>query len=99
MAIGVAPFVDVGKLWGGDVPFGVTTPLNTSVGLSLLASVPPKSQRMWRFDLMFPLNRDSGAKFKVRLFSRDFTSLWWKEPGDVSRNRERSIPTSVFNWP
>jgi hypothetical protein len=98
-SIGVAPFVDVGKLWGGDVPFGVTTPLNTSVGLSLLASVPPKSQRMWRFDLMFPLNRDSGAKFKVRLFSRDFTSLWWKEPGDVSRNRERSIPTSVFNWP
>jgi hypothetical protein len=98
-SIGIAPFMDVGKLWAGDVPFGVNSDLNASVGISLLASVPPRSQRMWRFDVMYPLNRDSGAKFKVRLFSRDFTSIFWKEPGDVNRNRERSIPTSVFNWP
>jgi hypothetical protein len=98
-SVGVAPFVDVGKLWEGDVPFGQTTGLNTSVGFSILASVPPRSQRMYRLDFMFPVNRDSGAKIRVRLISRDFTSLWWKEPGDVSRNRERSIPTSVFNWP
>jgi hypothetical protein len=98
-SIGVAPFMDVGKLWAGDVPFGVDSRLNASVGVSILASVPPRSQRMWRFDIMYPLNRDSGAKFKVRLFSRDYTSIFWKEPGDVNRNRERSIPTSVFNWP
>ena len=72
---------------------------NASVGISLLASVPPRSQRMWRFDIMYPLNRDTGAKLKVRLFSREFSSIFWKEPGDVNRNRERSIPTSVFNWP
>ena len=98
-SVGVAPFVDVGKLWAGDAPFGVTSDLNASVGFSILASVPPRSQRMWRLDIAYPLNRDSGAKFKVRLFGRDFTSIFWKEPGDVSRNRERSIPTSVFNWP
>jgi hypothetical protein len=98
-SIGFAPFMDVGKLWAGDVPFGVDSHLNASVGVSVLASVPPRSQRMWRFDIMYPLNRDSGAKFKVRLFSRDYTSIFWKEPGDVNRNRERSIPTSVFNWP
>ncbi|HXV15191.1 MAG TPA: hypothetical protein VD758_00335, partial [Gemmatimonadaceae bacterium] len=66
---------------------------------SILASVPPRSQRMWRFDIAYPLDRSSGAKLRVRLFSRDLTSMFWKEPGDVSRNRERSIPTSVFNWP
>jgi len=98
-SIGIAPFMDVAKLWAGDVPFGVNSDLNASIGISLLASVPPRSQRMWRFDVMYPLNRDSGAKLKVRLFSRDFTSIFWKEPGDVNRNRERSIPTSVFNWP
>ena len=98
-SVGIAPFVDVGKLWEGDAPFGENTNLNTSVGFSLLASVPPRSQRMWRLDIMYPLNRDSGAKLKIRLFSRDYTSLFWKEPGDVNRNRERSIPTSVFNWP
>lgn len=97
--VGVAPFVDVGKLWAGDVPFGVNSNLSPSIGISLLASVPPRSQRMWRLDVMYPLNRESGARLKVRLFSREFSSIFWKEPGDVSRNRERSIPTSVFNWP
>jgi hypothetical protein len=98
-SIGIAPFMDFGKLWAGDAPYGVDTRLNASVGVSILASVPPRSQRMWRFDIMYPLNRDSGAKFKVRLFSRDYTSIFWKEPGDVNRNRERSIPASVFSWP
>jgi hypothetical protein len=98
-SLGVAPFLDVGKLWAGDVPFGVDSRLNASVGVSILASVPPQSQRMWRFDIALPLNRDSGARLRVRLFSRDYTSIFWKEPGDVNRNRERSIPTSVFNWP
>ena len=97
--IGVAPFMDFAKLWAGDVPFGVDSHVNASVGISLLASVPPQSQRMWRLDIAYPLNRDNGAKVKVRLFSRDFTSVFWREPGDVRRNRERSIPTSVFNWP
>jgi hypothetical protein len=98
-SVGVAPFMDFAKLWAGDVPFGVNSPINASVGFSVLASVPPRSQKMWRFDIMYPLNRDTGAKFKVRLFTRDFTSIFWKEPGDVNRNRERSIPSSVFNWP
>lgn len=97
--VGVAPFMDFAKLWAGDAPFGTDSRLNTSVGISILASIPPRSQRMWRFDIAYPLNRDTGAKLKVRLFSRDFTSLFWKEPGDVNRNRERSVPTSVFNWP
>jgi hypothetical protein len=98
-SVGIAPFMDFGQLWAGDAPFGDNSGLNTSVGISLLASVPPRSQRMWRFDMAFPLNRSTGAKFKARLYSRDFTSIFWKEPSDVNRNRERSIPTSVFNWP
>jgi hypothetical protein len=98
-SIGVAPFMDFAKLWAGDAPFGVNSRVEPSVGISLLASVPQRSQRMWRFDIAYPLDRTNGAKLKVRLFSRDFTSVFWKEPGDVLRNRERSIPTSVFNWP
>jgi hypothetical protein len=98
-SIGVAPFADFGKVYAGDSPFGVTSGINTSIGISLLASVPPKSQRMWRLDLAFPLERGGGAKFKVSLIGRDFTSVFWREPSDVRRNRERSVPTSVFNWP
>lgn len=98
-ALGIAPFADFGKIYAGDAPFGVTSGINTSVGISLLASVPPKSQRMWRLDIAYPLNREHGARVKFSLISRNFTSVFWREPGDVRRNRERSVPTSIFNWP
>jgi sigma-B regulation protein RsbU (phosphoserine phosphatase) len=43
--------------------------------------------------------RQAKSLILLNEISRDLTSMFWKEPGDVSRNRERSIPTSVFNWP
>jgi hypothetical protein len=98
-SVGVAPFVNTGQLWAGDAPFGSTTGVKTSVGISLLASVPPRSQRLWRLDLAVPINPDYGAKWTIRLVSVNFTRVFWKEPGDVARNRERAVPTSIFNWP
>ena len=98
-SLGVAPFMDFARLWAGDVPFGVNTGISATAGISLLASVPTRSQRMWRVDLAYPLDRSSGARVVFRLLNRDFTSTFWREPRDVQRNRERSIPTSVFNWP
>ncbi len=98
-SVGVAPFVDAGKLWAGDVPFGVDSKLSVSVGVGLLAALPPRSQRPWRLDLAIPVNPEDGARWRVIVTSRNFTRMFWKEPGDVQRNRERSVPTSIFNWP
>jgi hypothetical protein len=53
---GVAPFVNTGELWAGDVPFGTNTGVKYSAGISLLASVPPRSQRLWRLNLVFPIH-------------------------------------------
>ncbi len=99
VSLGVAPFVHTGKLWAGDAPFGTDSDVKFSAGVSLLGSVPPGSQRLWRLDLAFPLDRDYGAKWQVRLTGHNFTRMFWKEPSDVARNRERAIPTSIFNWP
>lgn len=98
-SVGVVPFADFAKLWRGDAPFGVNSGINAAAGFSILASFPQRSQRMWRLDIAYPLNRSSGAKLKFGLVSRDFTRVFWREPGDIRQNRERSIPTSVFNWP
>jgi hypothetical protein len=97
--LGVAPFVNTGELWAGDAPYGIDSGVRTSLGISVLASVPPKSQRLWRLDLAFPLQRDYGEKWTIRLLSHNFTRMFWKEPNDVGRNREKAIPTSIFNWP
>ncbi len=96
---GVAFFTDVGRLWAGDAPLGTDTRTLASVGVGVLAAVPPRSKRMWRLDLAVPLRRDYGAKWEVRFTNEDRTRVFWQEPNDVRRNRERSVPASVFQWP
>lgn len=96
---GVALFVDAGRLWSGDVPLGTDSPWLTSVGLGLLAAVPPRSQRLWRVDLALPLRRDYGARWELRFSNDDRTRTFWREPNDLRNNRERSTPTNVFQWP
>lgn len=98
-SIGVAVFAHSGKLWAGDAPLGVNTPLRQTIGASLLAAVPPRSQRLWRLDFGYPLTGGGNGKFEIRLSSQNLTRMFWREPGDVAVSRERSIPTSIFNWP
>lgn len=98
-SVGLGAFLHSGKLWAGDAPLGVNTPLRQTAGFSLLAAVPPRSQRLWRLDFGFPLSKGGNGKFEVRLTSQNLTRMFWREPGDVAVSRERSIPTSIFNWP
>ncbi|HEY1951539.1 MAG TPA: hypothetical protein VGG76_01940 [Gemmatimonadaceae bacterium] len=98
-SIAAAPFFEAGKLWAGDSPFGVTTPVYASAGVSLLAASPPQSRRTFRADLAFPVRGPRGRGWELRLLVSDWTRTFRIEPRDITRNRERSIPASVFNWP
>jgi hypothetical protein len=97
--LGVAFFVDAGRLWAGDVPYGRTTPLRYSTGISLLAAVPSHSARLWRLDLALASRPGRGPRFAVRLSHNDQLIGFWQEPHDVAMARERSVPASLFNWP
>jgi len=96
---GVGFFADAGRLWAGDVPFGASTPVRTSIGVSILASVPPRSARLWRFDVALPVNSGGARHLELRIVSTDRTSFFWREPDDVLIARERTVPSSIFNWP
>ena len=98
-SVGFAGFVDAGKLWSGDVPFGMTSPLSVSAGVSLLAALPPQSRRMWRIDLAYPIRGAVHRGWEVRFSNRDMTRMFRSEPRDVYSSRERSVPSSIFNWP
>lgn len=97
--LGIAAFTDAGRVWAGDVPFGQTTSVQIGAGVSLLAAVPAGSKHLWRVDLAFPMTRDAGATFSMRLSSADLTRSAWHEPADVSRSRESFVPSSIFRWP
>lgn len=96
--VGVAFFGDAGQVWKGDAPYGVDTPVRYAAGLSLLAAVPPRSKRTWRLDVATPLGGGVERRWEMRVTS-SVAGRDWREPGDASRSRERSVPASVFNWP
>jgi len=100
VGVGMAAFVDAGKVWAGDVPFGVTTPIKASVGLGLLAAVPPHSQRLLRMDIAVPVSSARGAnKWQLILSIGNTTRMFWREPTDITRARTGVPPSSVFSWP
>jgi hypothetical protein len=97
--VGVAGFAEGGKLWAGDVPFGVTTGAKASIGASLLAAIPQESRRLLRADLAFPLVRGGGAGWEVRVSSTAVARTFWREPGDVGQLRSTPLASNIFNWP
>lgn len=96
---GIAAFGEAGRIWRGDAPFGVTTPLRTSVGVSILAAVPARSARLWRVDLAVPLQGASAGRVELGFSNGDRTSVFWKEPPAIATMRGRAVPASVFAWP
>jgi hypothetical protein len=98
-SVAVAGFAEAGKIWAGDSPFGVNTPLSASLGFSVLAASPPQSRRTIRADFALPVRGPRGHGWEVRLVATDFTRVFRVEPRDIFNNRERSIPASVFSWP
>lgn len=96
---GVAFFAETGRLWAGDAPYGRTTGYMPSVGVAVLAAVPPRSRRIWRIDFAVPLQPDYGAQWGVRITNEDRTRAFWIEPNDLRRNRERSGLVTAFVIP
>jgi hypothetical protein len=97
--VGMATFADVGKQWAGDVPFGTTTAVKASLGLSLLAAVPPRSARLWRADLAFPLSSGANARWTLSFTNADRTAFVFRNARDVAEGREITVPSSIFAWP
>jgi len=96
---GVAMFADVGKQAAGDVPFGVTSPVVASLGVSLMAAIPQHSARLWRADFAVPVTGGANARWTIKFTNGDRTSFGYRTPRDVERARETTVPSSIFAWP
>ena len=98
--LGVAAFSDVGRVYKGDVPFGTDSPIASSVGLSIMAATPRGSARLFRMDVALALSGNpAGRRLEVRFSGADNTQFFYREPNDVERTREKTVPSSVFRWP
>jgi hypothetical protein len=95
---GTAIFTDIGNTWSGGVPFGETK-TRASVGVGLLAAVPPKSRRMLRADLAIPVTGGAPKNFVLRVFAIDATRFFWRDPSDLSPVRAGAPASPIFGWP
>jgi hypothetical protein len=93
----VAGFVAAGKIWAGDVPYGVNSPVRASVGVSLLTAYPAGSKRTYRVDFAVPVNPD-GAKFQIRFSSNDETRSIWRQPNDIAGAHSGAILQNLGSW-
>jgi hypothetical protein len=95
--VGFATFGQLGTMWAGDAPYGVTA-TRTSIGFSVLAAYPSGSKRLYRADIGFPVprGRPGGGGIEVRFSSEDRTQTFWREPDDVQRSRTGGAPTALF---
>jgi hypothetical protein len=97
---GLALFTDLGRMWAQGVPFGVNSSTAVGVGIGLLAALPARSKRTWRLDLAVPVTRSyPHGGLEIRFSSADRTAHFYVEPHDLSVARDRTIPTSIFEYP
>jgi hypothetical protein len=74
--LGLAGFIDAGKVWGGDVPFGATSDWEAGVGVGLRIGIPAGGQSILRVDLGVPLTGQREEKGVVfRLYTELFGLL------------------------
>ena len=99
LGFGGAGFVDVGKMWAGDVPYGQTVNPRVGAGVGLIFAVPRSSRRNLRVDVVAPLVSDPGAGWGVNVMFTSGRPRFWREPADLARARSAARTPVVFGWP
>lgn len=95
--IGIGAFMNAARLWAGDAPFGIDTPLLPNAGVTLYGAFPHGSQRLLRIDVGAPLRRGIvRSGWEIRLLYIDATRTSREEPNDVTTAREQFVGPDVF---
>jgi hypothetical protein len=97
--LGFAGFVELGRLWKGDAPFGEAIPRQLAVGISILGATPPGAQRLARLDIAVPVGGPANRIVEFRFSIADWTRAFWREPREVARARSGAVLAEIFSWP
>jgi outer membrane translocation and assembly module TamA len=62
MDLGATAFLDLGRIWPGDAPFGIDSGWRAAAGVGLRNALPSGGRRTYRIDLALPIRPDVGWK-------------------------------------
>jgi hypothetical protein len=97
--LGGAAFIDAGKIWAGDIPFGETVNPRVGAGLGLILAIPRSSRQNLRVDVAAPLVSDAGSKWGVNFTISSGRPRFWRPASDLARARSVAQTPVVFGWP
>jgi hypothetical protein len=98
--LGTAVFVDAGKMWAGGDTFGMTSPLEASVGFGLRAAFPPGSRRTYRMDVAVPVTDGLGSRGLVVTFGiGQAIGRAREDDPQLRRSSRRALSASLFSFP
>ena len=89
--LGATVFVDAGRTWPGDVPFGYDSGWRATGGIGLRGSFPAGGRSTFRIDLATPLEGGMSFKnFRVILSASELIGLRSVNTPDVQLIRSRN---------
>jgi hypothetical protein len=91
--IGVSAFVDIGRMWPGEAPFGVDSGWVGTVGAGLRLGLPPGTENVIRLDLAMPVEKK--AQLKDLIFRVNLSELLGILPGLRDHQLLRSLRSGV----
>lgn len=99
--LGVTAFVDVGRSWPGDVPFGLDSGWRASAGFGLRGSFPPGGRNTYRLDVALPIERGNPLRgVRIALSLQEIIGLI-APPVDpqILRSRHTGLPDGSGAFP
>ncbi|MEX0935929.1 MAG: BamA/TamA family outer membrane protein [Gemmatimonadota bacterium] len=91
--LGLTGFADLGRIWEGDVPYGVDSAWRGTVGAGLRVGFPAGSSTVLRADIAFPVGPGaSGSRPVFRISAHEWVGVLneFRNP-QVSRSRRSGI--------
>ena len=98
--IGHTLFLDVGRMWPGDAPYGIDSGWQASIGAGLRAAFPAGSRTTYRIDVAVPIKPGAGAH-DLRLMISVGELLGLSVPfrdTQISRSRYEGIAGQLFRF-
>jgi hypothetical protein len=93
--LGLTVFSDIGRVWPGDVPFGVDSGWKAGVGFGLRIGFPPRTRNVWRTDIVFPVGAGGGDPIFRVTFELNRLRTGFFTP-DVLRSRRLNLGPDHF---
>jgi hypothetical protein len=98
--LGATLFIDAGRMWPGDVPFGSDSGWRATAGIGLRGSFPAGSRSSFRIDLAAPMSGLEPSKFRVIFSSTELLGVMGSGSSDVQllRSRREGVSGELFRF-